>query len=424
MTKWELLLKIAIIGSGVSGLVSAYLLSQKYEVTIFEKENRAGGHANTVLITDSEKKYNLDVGFIVYNEKTYPQFTKLLNELNISTQRSDMSFSFNSIKENFEFSSRGIRGFFAQKKNILNPIHYRMLYDLLAFHRDARSVLKKNELHNVTFEEYLENRKFSKAFKERLIVPLTAATWSNSPADILKFPTNYLFKFLEQHGVLAMNSIPEWRWIKEGAKTYIDAIINKIGKESFHFGNPVKGITRNPENVTVHVNNQEHNFDAVVLACHPDESLKILLDASNQESKILSGFQYAPNKVVLHDDTKMLPKKNWARASWNYQRAQLTDNNDTLTMTYYLNKLQSLDENRDFCVSVNPGPNLDPSRILASFDYSHLVYEPATLSYQQQLNSLNGKRNTYYVGAYLGYGFHEDGVASAVHTANNLGIIW
>jgi len=417
-------LKVAIIGSGVSGLVSAYLLSRKYEVTIFEKENRAGGHANTVSVTDSEKKYNLDVGFIVYNEKTYPKFTQLLNELNISTQLSDMSFSFNSIKENFEFSSRGIRGFFAQKKNIFNPIHYRMLYDLLFFHRDARSILKKNELHNVTFEEYLAERNFSQAFKERLIIPLTAATWSNSPTDILKFPTNYLFKFLEQHGVLAMNSIPEWRWIKEGAKTYIDAIIDKIGKESFHFGNPVNGITRNADSITLNVNNQEQNFDAVVLACHPDESLKILLDASTQERQILSGFRYAPNKVVLHDDTNMLPKKNWARASWNYQKTQLNDTYDKLTMTYYLNKLQALDDDRDFCVSVNPGPNLDSSRILASFDYSHLVYEPETLSYQQQLNSLNGEKNTYYVGAYLGYGFHEDGVASAVRAANNLGIVW
>ena len=417
-------MKIAIIGSGVSGLVTAYLLSRKHEITIFEKENHAGGHANTIAVTDSEKTYNLDVGFIVYNEKTYPKFTQLLNELNISTQLSDMSFSFSSVKENFEFSSRGLRGFFAQKKNILNPIHYRMLYDILSFQHDARSVIKKNELNNATFEEYLENRNFSKAFRERLIIPLTAATWSNSPKDILRFPTNYLFRFLEQHGVLAANSIPEWRSIRDGSKTYIDAIINTIGENTFRFNTIVKKITRTISGVTIHADNEDQDFDAVVLACHPDESLKILSDISTQERSILSGFRYASNNVILHDDMSMLPKKNWARASWNYQKSQLNEPNDKLTMTYYLNKLQSLDDTRHFCVSVNPGANIDQSRILASFNYSHPIFEPETLLFQQQLNTLCGEKNTYYVGAYCGYGFHEDGVASAVEVAKKLGIAW
>lgn len=418
-------MNIAIVGSGVSGLVAAYLLQREHRVELFEQQRRAGGHANTVMVPTAGGELPLDVGFIIYNERTYPGFSRLLDELHVETQPSDMSFSVRREADGFEFSSRGLGGYLAQRRNALNPVHMRMLIDVARFQRDARRVLVRNELQDVSFEDYLASRSFGRAFRERLIVPLIAATWSNAPADVLRFPTNYLLRFLEQHGVLAANSIPEWRWLWGGSRTYVQGILSSLAEGALHLGEPVVQVARDLEGVSLTTDGgYERRFDAVVLACHPDEARSLLTDASASESAALGGFRYAPNRVVLHTDERLLPRRESARASWNFQMTGGAAAEDALTMTYDLNRLQSMDGPTHYCVSVNPGDRVDPSKVLASFDYAHPVYSIATLGAQQWLQALNGARRTYYAGAYQGYGFHEDAVQSAVRVAAQLGVCW
>ena len=417
-------MNIAIVGSGVSGLVAAYLLQREHRIELFEQDRRAGGHANTVIVPTAEGDLPLDVGFVTYNERTYPGFSRLLRELQIETQPSDMSFGVRREADGFEFSSRGLRGYLAQRRNALNPVHVRMLIDVARFQRDARRVLKHNASHDVSFADYLASRSFGRAFRERLIVPLIAATWSNARADVLGFPANYLFRFLEQHGVLSANSIPEWRWLRGGSRAYVQSILSSLAEGVLHLGEPVVRVARDLEGVSLTTaGGYERRFDAVVLACHPDEARSLLADASQAERVALDGFRYVPNRVVLHTDERLLPRRDWARAAWNFQLAD-SDARDALTMTYDLNRLQSLDGPTRYCVSINPGDSVDPSRVIAAFDYAHPLYTMQTLEAQRRLQALNGDRHTYFAGAYQGYGFHEDGVQSAVRVAAQLGVCW
>lgn len=416
---------VAVIGSGVSGLVTAYLLRRKHRVELFEQDSRAGGHANTVVVSTDHGDLPLDVGFIVYNERTYPGFSRLLRELDVETQPSDMSFSARIESNGFEFSSRGIRGYLAQRQNILNPVHLRMLLDVLRFQRDARRVIANDEMHGVSFKEYLEHRSFGRAFRERLIVPLVAATWSNAPVDILRFPVNYLFRFLEQHGVLAPNAIPEWRWLCGGSRSYVQRILGMLDDGSVHLGERVVRVTRKSEGVLLtSAGGLERDFDAVVLACHADDALALLSDPSEEEAQVLGHFHTLPNRVMLHTDPRLLPRHEWARAAWNYLISEDSRDSKTLTMTYDLKRLQSLDSAEHYCVSVNPGDRVAPERVLAEFSYRHPVYTIETLEAQRRLLMLNGTRSTYFVGAYQGYGFHEDGVQAGIRVADRFGVAW
>ncbi len=417
---------IAIIGAGVSGLVTAYLLRQSHRVELFEREPRAGGHANTVMVPGPNgDELPMDVGFIVYNQRTYPGFSRLLADLDVETQSSDMSFSVRCAVHGLEFSSRGVRGYLAQRRNALKPSHARMLFDLMRFHRDARRALDEDTFHDISFGDYLQERRFSKAFQRHLIVPLTAATWSNAPADIVKFPANYLFRFLKQHGVLAPGEIPEWRWVRDGARTYVDRILSRMPEGTVHFGEAPSAVRRTEDGVVLAFEGgHERQFDAVVLACHAPEALRLLGDPSPEETDALGRFHYAPNHVVLHTDERLLPRSPDARASWNYFSDACSTELGTLTMSYDLNRLQGMTAPPHYCVTVNPGDRVDPAHVLAEFDYEHPVYSMQTLEGQQRLNALNGNRSTYFAGAYLGYGFHEDGVQSGIRVAQQLGVEW
>ena len=420
-------MRIAIVGAGVSGLVTAYLLRHQHQVQVFEANEYAGGHANTVTVAREDgSELPLDVGFIVYNERTYPGFTRLLAELGVETQVSDMSFSVRCEEEDFEFSSRGAAGYLAQRRNLLRPSHYRMLFDVVRFQRDARRMLRRDEGHDLSFEEYLERRKFSDVFRQRLIVPLLASTWSNAPAHILTFPAHYLFRFLETHGVLAANSIPEWRWIKGGSKSYVSSLLGSLPEGTLNLAAPVASVARDGDGVTVELGEGDRrSFDAVVLACHSDQALALLGDADADERAALGGLRYQPNRVVLHTDKRFLPRREAARAAWNYHaETSRTLDLDTLTMTYDLNRLQGIDGDTHYCVSTNPSSTLDESQVIASFDYAHPVFDATTIAAQAQLRGLNGRRNTYFAGAYLGHGFHEDGLQSGVEVARLLGVEW
>lgn len=416
---------IAVIGGGVSGLAAAYLMRGTHHVELFEERATAGGHANTVVVRDERgEELPLDVGFIVFNERTYHVFARLLRELGVATQPSDMSFGVRSDEDGFEYSSRGWRGYLGSARNLLNVKRALMGLDVLRFQRDARAVLRRDALHDVPFEEYLRRGRYTRDFRERIIVPLIASTWSNAPADVLAFPTNYLFRFLEQHGVLALHSIPEWRWIVGGARRYVEAILKHLDPRDVHLGTPIGRVTRDAGGATVVTGGEERRFDAVVLACHADQALKLLADATDEERAALGGFRYAPNHVVLHTDERVLPRGEWMRAAWNYHRIERDGFPQTLTMSYDLTRLQRLGGDATYCVSVNPGDRVDPARILASFDYAHPVYSLATLEAQRRVEALQGQRGTYYAGAHLGYGFHEDGARSGLAVAERLGVRW
>ncbi len=417
---------IAIIGGGVSGLITAYLAQRSHRVELFEARETAGGHANTVAARDDTgEEVPLDIGFVVYNERTYPVFSRLLRELGVETLPSDMSFGFSSEEDGFEYSSRGWRGYLGSPRNLFSIRRAIMGLDVLRFQRDARRVLRHDLLHDVPFQDYLHRGRYGSDFRQRVIIPLIASTWSNSPADVLAFPTNYLFRFLEQHGVLALGSIPEWRSIVGGARTYIDAILRTLTPGSVHCGTPIIGVTRQLGGACLAFpDGEERHFDAVVLACHADQALALLGDASPEEREALGGFAYTRNHVVLHTDKRVLPRSQWARAAWNFHRIEQKGSPTTLTMSYDLNRLQGIPGPETYCVSVNPGDNVDQSRIIAEFDYSHPVYSIRVLDSQRRLQTLQGVRQTYFAGAHLGYGFHEDGACSGVEVAERLGVSW
>ena len=419
-------MKIAVIGGGVSGLTTAYLLRHAHQVELFERDSRLGGHANTVLVPGPDgEEIPLDVGFIVFNQRTYPGFTRLLSELGVPSRRSNMSFSVRCDVHDLEYSSRGIRGYLAQLRNLLRPSHARMMVDLLRFHYDAKRAIANDTMHDVSFGEYLRTRHFSADFQRHLIVPLTAATWSNAPADIVRFPANYLFRFLRQHGVLAPGEIPEWRWVEGGSRQYVQRILQVLPEGSVHRGESPVAIRRGDRGVTLaFADDTERRFDAVVFACHADDALALLADPSADEVTTLGGFRFAPNHVVLHTDERLLPTRARARASWNYYSTQCSTDLQTLTMSYDLNLLQGFAGGPRYCVSVNPGAMVAPERVIAEFDYAHPVYSVDTLEAQRRMEAMNGARSTFFAGAYLGYGFHEDGVQSAVRVAQRLGVAW
>jgi len=419
-------MRIAIIGAGVSGLVAAYLLNRQHDVEIFESRATGGGHANTVMAPQhGGPPVPLDVGFIVYSERTYPHFSRLLRELEVETQPADMSFGVRVEDDDFEFSSRGLRGYLAQPRNALSAAHLRMGLDVLRFQREGRAVLRKGHALEVPFAEYLDQRGYGRPFQERIIIPLVASTWSNAPSDVLGFPTYYLLRFLEQHGVLARNSIPEWRWIRGGSRSYVQRILESLPPRAVHLDEPVEQVRRDELGIDLSLRHGGTlRFDAIVLACHADQALRLLADPSQEERVALSGFSYTRNQVALHTDERALPRSPHARAAWNFRIAGPRGVPDKLTMSYDLNRLQGIAGDTRYCVSVNHSEDLDPSRVIAMFEYDHVVYTLRTLEVQRSVEALQGAHRTYYAGAHLGYGFHEDGAASGVRVAERLGVAW
>jgi predicted NAD/FAD-binding protein len=299
-----------------------------------------------------------------------------------------------------------------------------MVLDLLRFHRDAKRVLAKDTMHDVSFDTYLDQRGFGEVFRERLLVPLIASTWSNSPENIMKFPANYLFRFLRQHGVLDRNSIPEWRWIEGGSRSYVNRILESLPEGTVHLGSEIRSVSRTGGPCISFSNGEQQPVDVLVIATHPDQALDLLSDATAKERAALEGFTYAPNRILLHTDDRLLPKRSAARAAWNYHRHESSGLPKSLTMTYDLTRLQRLSGERTYCVSVNAGDKVDRSEVLAEFDYTHPVYSMETLEAQHHLEEINGERDTHFAGAYLGYGFHEDGLQAGVRVAKRLGVGW
>ena len=410
-------LKIAIIGSGISGLTSAYVLNKKYDVSIYEKNDYLGGHTHTHKIAENSKAFNIDSGFIVYNENTYPNFIKLLDLLKVERQHSTMGFSVKTSYKDFEYSGNSIWSIFAKKSNLFNPYFLNMLTSVLRFNRTSI-----NDLNNIdpstSLIDYLKSKKFSNYFIKYYVVPMAAAIWSTSPKMILKMPALFFIKFFNNHGLLQIKNRPQWWVIKNGSKQYVKKIIEQFNG-TIHLNTPVKKVIRNKNHVIIETKAKSEVFDAVIFATHSDQSLKLLNDISNNEKNILSKIKYQKNTALIHTDTSVLPKRKHAWSSWNYL---LNKDNNTVTLTYNMNILQSLNTSKTYCVTINDCDLINKDKIIKKIDYEHPLFTKDTIEAQYNKNLINGVNNTYFCGAYWGNGFHEDGVNSALDVCKKFGM--
>lgn len=410
--------KIAIIGAGISGLSVGYYLSRKYEVSLFEKDSRLGGHTHTIEVDSSVGKLPVDTGFIVHNTRTYPNLIKLLVELGVETQESDMSFSVSHRKTNFEYSSRGTSGFFAQRSNFLSPRHYNLLKEILRFNRESLKLLDQPQSENLTLGEYMDAEGFGQRFREFYLYPMASAVWSTSLAKILDFPATTLIRFFDNHGMLGVNTHPEWRVIKGGSNQYIKPMMEPF-KERIFTGQNLLSVTRTDAAVKLKFEDKELCFDEVVFACHGNQILPLLGNATETEREVLKNFQTSRNETVLHTDSKILPRNKNAQASWNYHVNEASASGTTLT--YHMNRLQSLATKEDYCVSLNTNGAVDKSAVLRNLIYEHPLYTREAIGAQQRWAEISGKNHTHFCGAYWFYGFHEDGLNSALRVARSLG---
>jgi predicted NAD/FAD-binding protein len=408
--------KIAVIGSGISGLTSAYLLSKKHQVSVFEKSTIIGGHTATVDVTLAERSYAIDTGFIVFNDKTYPNFLALLDEINIGKQESEMSFSVKSIDSGLEYNGHNLNTLFAQRRNILNPRFWYLIKEILRFNKLCKSVYQSQQYQDkYTLGEFLSQHNFGDYFSQQYILPMGAAIWSSSLADMELFPLTFFIKFFHNHGLLNIADRPQWYVIPNGSRSYLPPL-TKPFIDNIHVNSDIVQITREHGRAQLtFADNSVQEFDEVILACHSDQAKALLADLSPQENKLLSAMTYSANQVVLHTDKSLLPKREKAWASWNYQLTR--DHNKPACVTYNMNILQGISSEHTFCVTLNQTALIDKTKILREFEYHHPVYSVDSLAAQQQRSTICGKNHTHFAGAYWYNGFHEDGVKSALDVA-------
>ena len=411
-------MKLAIIGSGISGLVCAYLLYRWHEITVFEANTYIGGHTHTIPVETPAGTVNVDTGFIVYNEKCYPNFIKLITRLNVATQPTEMSFSVRCDRTGLEYASSGLNKLFAQRRNLLRPSFYRMLLDILRFNREGKTLLKE-EGQETTLGELLRAGGYSKNFIEHHFLPLAGSVWSTNLKDMQEFPARYLLQFFENHGFLDVHNRPKWRVITGGSNQYIAPLTAGFGQR-IRLNAPVRSVRRTPEGVQIETQSGgvEH-YEQVIFATHSDQSLRILSDPSEEERNILSAIRYQENDAVLHTDTNLLPRCRRAWASWNYHL--LNDPPERPTVTYNMNILQSLKTRETYCVTLNRTAAIAPEKIIKRICYHHPLYTPAAVAAQKRHSEISGVRNTHFCGAYWGFGFHEDGVNSALKVCASFG---
>lgn len=420
-------MKIAVVGSGVSGLIASYILSTEHQVDLFEADSYPGGHVNTIEVPSAQGPVAVDTGFIVYNEQTYPNFIRVLQQLAVDTQPTSMSFSVNDPLSGIEYASN-LGGLFARKQNLIDWRFIGMLREKFRFDKLAKAMLQTDveALGKLSLNEFLRQNNFSEHFARLYILPMTAAVWSAPISLAAEYPALALFTFLNNHGLLAVNDAPQWRVISGGSQAYVAALLKAIApKCQLHLNSPVTSVNRLANHVALRYKHQglEHvgEYDQIVFACHSSQALALLGDASADERSILGAIPYQYNEAVLHTDTRLLPKREKAWASWNYQLS--AEDNPHSTLTYNMNRLQGLDTDETYLVTLNQTAEIDPAKVIQRIDYEHPVYTKESVAAQQRWQEISGIANrTHFCGAYWLNGFHEDGTASAVRVAAHFGL--
>jgi uncharacterized protein len=412
-------MRIAIVGAGVSGMVAAHLLHPRHEIVVFEAGDRAGGHAHTVRVDTPEHTHHVDTGFMVFNNHNYPHFERLLDRLGVASQPSDMSFGVSDGLGDFEYNSASPNGLFAKRAHLLTPWFHCMIVDLMRFNRAARELLGGSE-DDLSLGAWLERHRFSDAFVQRLIVPQVSAVWSAEPRQMWSFPARFLVEFFDNHGMLGLTGRPRWRTVSGGSEKYVRALVDSWC-HCLRLGAPVQAIERQEDRVTVKVRGGEPEcFDEVVIATHSDQALAMLTDAGEREHQILGAMPYQPNEAVLHTDSSLLPRRRRAWASWNYHL--MSGPTDCATVTYHMNRLQSLQADRELCVTLNRTEAIDPARVIQTIPYAHPIYTADGVCARTRREEISGHNRTHYCGAYWGSGFHEDGVLSALSVGAHFGV--
>lgn len=415
-------MKIAVVGTGIAGMVAARQLHRQHDLTVYEAGPWIGGHTNTVEIVTDNEVHSIDTGFIVFNQKTYPNFCALLTELRVPWQSSEMSFSVRCDRNGLEYNGTSMDGLFAQRTNVLRPSFWRMLRDISRFYREAPALLSSFDVE-LTLGEFLRRGNYSKEFVEQHLVPMGAAVWSSTPDDVRSIPARFLVQFFHNHGFLQLDGRPQWLVVRGGSKQYVDALVAPF-RDRIRLQTPVTRVKPVHGGVRVETASGESaTFDRVILATHADQSLRMLTHASPLEREILGAFRYQRNEAVLHTDAALMPRKRRAWASWNYHVGDPPS--DLPTVTYWMNRLQGLDgagevDSAPFLVTLNRSQAIDPSKVLRSFVYHHPVYSAAAVAAQSRHSEIDGRSGVHFCGAYWGYGFHEDGVKSAQLVASRV----
>ena len=410
-------MKIAIIGSGISGLTAAYYLHKHHEITLFEAEERLGGHTATVDVELDGRPYSIDTGFIVFNDWTYPRFIELMDEIGVQSRQSDMSFSVSCERTGLEFAGVDgrlslLNGLFAQRRNLFSPTYINLLLDIVRFNKIAISDVENGLIdHSITLQNYVKKYRLSQGFRDFYLIPMASAIWSTPFTQMLDFPMRFMLPFMYRHGLLSVSNRPKWRTIVGGSSQYI-APLSAGFKDRIRLATPVLGVERCENHVQLRTQGGSEDFDHVILACHSDQSLSLLTDASPAERHTLQAIRYQPNEVVLHTDVGQLPRNRRAWASWNYR---LTEGGESLLpkVTYDMNRLMGIEAQVRFCVTLNNSAAIAPEQILGRFDYAHPIFTLDGVDAQERWETINGQRRTWFCGAWWGKGFHEDGVVSA-----------
>ncbi len=415
-------MQIGVVGTGIAGLSAAWLLARRHQVLVFEKEPRLGGHSNTVGATVAGQKVDVDTGFIVYNEKNYPEFAAFLAHLDVATEPSSMSFSASIDGGRLEYCGASLGALFAQRRNLLRPRFYRMLGDILRFNRLGLAHLQAAERVDWTLGRFLDEHRFGTGFTGGYLLPMAAAIWSCPTRTMLAFPASSFLHFFANHGLLTIADQPAWRTLTHRSKDYVGRLQAALAPR-VRAAAPVVAVRRTGGGVeVVDGRGGQFRFDALVMAAHADQTAAVLLDADDEERDILGSFKFQPNRAVLHSDPSLMPKRRAAWAAWNYSAARLHEPEGRVAVTYWMNRLQNIDERLPLFVSMNPLREPDPALVHGEYAYDHPVFDAAAIAAQKRLGQIQGRGGIHYAGAWLGYGFHEDGLRSGLEAAARLGV--
>lgn len=412
--------RIAVVGSGIAGLASAWLLRNSHEVTLFEANDCLGGHSHTMTVSTAEGEIPVDTGFIVYNQRNYPLLTQLFAHLDVATQATDMSFGFSSRADDVEYAGDRLGALFAQRRNLLRPRFLGMVRDILRFNRDARAALAEPDLDTLSLGDFLHRQGYGDALRDFYLLPMAAAIWSCPAEQMLAFPARGFLRFFANHGLIDLQGRPPWRTVTGGSRQYVQRMLADLPNHHIH--TPVRALRRDNDGVSlIGDNGLLGRFDQVVVATHADQALVILAQPSDVESRLLGAFRYQANRVFLHTDASAMPKRRAVWSSWNHMTAESRDGRRPVSVTYWMNRLQQLPTSTDVFVSLNPVRALDDAKVVADLSYDHPVFDQTAMDAQPLLGQLQGRERIWYCGSYFGYGFHEDALRSAVDVAQRLG---